>query len=96
MDVSDLGSILSNPTRVRLIRLLSTESYSATEAYEVYNRSFEPSKHRESIYRELEKLVESGLVEKSYSESSKRLEYSLQYSAVSIDLANSDVELTEL
>lgn len=95
VDISDLGIALSNPTRVNLLQLLSDSNYEASEAHEVYNRTFKQGKHRESIYRELEKLVDIGLAEKDYNQEEKRLVYSLPYEFAKVDFANSEIVLSE-
>jgi Fe2+ or Zn2+ uptake regulation protein len=64
-------------------------------AHEKYNETFDEGKHRESIYRELEKLVESGLVKKDYSQKEKRLVYNLQYCSAEIDFLTGTVEMIE-
>jgi Fe2+ or Zn2+ uptake regulation protein len=48
-------------------------------------------KYRESVYRALEKLVDSGLVEKCYIKN-KGLCYKLKVKIVKIDLSKSEVE----
>lgn len=93
--MSDLGIALSNPTRVKLLQLLSDENYGASEAHKMYNQTFNEGKHRESIYRELEKLVDSDLVEKDYNQEEKRLVYSLAYESAKVDFANSEVLLSK-
>jgi len=95
VDVSDLGTALSNPTRVNLLRLLGDSSYDASEAHKAYNQTFEETKHRESIYRELEKLVDSGLVRKDYDQEEKQLVYSLQYTSVEVDLRSGNIDMRE-
>lgn len=95
MDISDFGTALSNPTRANLLNLLNNSDYSATEAYEIYNQQFKDKKHRESIYRELENLVEAGLVRKEYSEDDKKLEYSLPYELAKVEFSTMNVELVK-
>jgi len=95
VNINQAGSALSNPTRVRLLSLLSEQDYSASTAHEEYNERFEDDKHRESIYRELENLVEYGLLTKNYQTEEKELRYSLRYERLEIDLTTSDVDVLE-
>lgn len=95
MDINKVGSALTNPTRVRLLRLLSERDYSASSAHEEYNRRFGDQKHRESIYRELENLVEYGFLEKGYRTEKKELQYSLRCERLEVDLVTSEVEVLE-
>jgi len=93
VDINKVGSALANPTRVRLLSLLSEQDYSASSAHEVYNERFSDEKHRESIYRELENLVEYGFLDKGYENDVKELRYSLRCERLQVDLVKSEVEV---
>lgn len=95
MDINDVGTALSNPTRVRLLQLLSESDYTASTAHEEYNGRFNDDKHRESIYRELENLVEHGFLDKNYETKSKELRYSLRCQKIEINLLEAEVEVLE-
>ena len=95
MELTKVGSALSNRTRVRLLQLLSEQSHSTQSACEEYNDKYSDSKHRESIYRGLEKLVESGLVRKEYESENKRLEYTLRVESLYVDLEKATVHEAE-
>lgn len=95
MDINEVGSALANPTRVRLLTILSEQDYSASTAHEQYNKRFSDEKHRESVYRELENLVEYGLLNKNYATKEKELRYSLRCERLEVDLVDSVVEVLE-
>lgn len=95
MNIEDVGAALSNLTRVRLLRILSDTSHTASSAHEEYDRRFSDSKHRESVYRELENLVEQGLVEKHYETESKELRYTPRFTRLELDLEQSEVRVVE-
>jgi len=94
MEVVTAGSVLSNSTRVNLLKLLAEGPLSATEAHEAYVDRYD-SKHRESIYRELENLVEDGFVDKNYSEARRSLLYHLRVSELHFDITEGTVETTQ-
>lgn len=95
MNIEAVGTALSNSTRVRLLRILSDSSHTASSAHREYDRRFSDGKHRESVYRELEKLVERGLVDKHYETESKELRYSLRCRRLELDLGESEVEVVD-
>jgi Fe2+ or Zn2+ uptake regulation protein len=72
---------------------LSESDFTATAAHQEYNQRFSNDKHRESIYRELENLTESGFLNKNYDADAKELRYSLCFEAVEIDLRNSEANV---
>jgi DNA-binding transcriptional ArsR family regulator len=92
VDITEIGSALSNPTRVRLLQLLSEGDYTASSAHKAYNENFSDDKHRESIYRELENLVEHGFLDKNYEMNDKELQYSLRLERFEVNLANSEIK----
>lgn len=85
MDIVTAGSILSNPTRVRLLKLVSEKPLSATVAHEKYISKYD-SKHRESIYRELENLTDSDFLDKRYSNQEQRIVYQRNMTELHINL----------
>lgn len=95
MDLSTFGSALSNPTRVELLSLLSDTSGTASDLADRYNERYDDTKHRESIYRELEKLVEVGLLDKEYDTEARELQYSLSIVEYRVNLASSEVVVEE-
>jgi len=90
MKTIDLGKGLSNRTRVNLLKILSRESCSAVDAYRKYVKLYD-DKHRETIYRELEKLVDLKIIEKTYDEKEKQLLYSLPYEKICITIGKDEI-----
>lgn len=66
MDPETVAKALMNDGRAKTLQLVLTEPKTATEAYVQYGKTYEDEKHRETIYRYLETLVDAGLVEKEY------------------------------
>lgn len=94
MDIVELGKALSNQTRVHIILLLAGSPSSTASLHQKYTTKYDESKHRETIYREVEKLVEIGLVDKNYDSNSKTFIYTLNYESIEIDLLEGEVQST--
>lgn len=87
MDVTEVGKALSNETRVKVLCLLADGPRSSIETYERYERKYEEGKHRETIYRELETLVDAEILTKEYNETAGQIEYRLKHRHLSVNLA---------
>lgn len=92
MEITEVGKALSNETRTKILHLLANGPLSAVQTFEHYRDEYEDEKHRESIYRELEHLVEVGLLAKGYNETEGQIEYELNRRELSIDLTAGTVE----
>ena len=93
MQLNELAKALSSETRLKIIKILSEKELSALEVHEVYERTYKEGKHRESIYRELEKLVEVNILKKIYNEKEKKIVYKLAIQKIVIDLPTQRVEI---
>ncbi len=91
MDLMEVGKALSNETRLRLLQLLADKSDSASGVHERYVNEYDDRKHRESIYRALEKLVEVQILTKEYQKESG-LVYHLANEQLVVDLRELSVE----
>ena len=92
MEVIAVGKALSSETRIRILRLLSERARLSSETFERYGEEYDDEKRRETIYRELENLVETGLLAKEYNETAGRIEYRLRNRRLLFDLESSTVE----
>ena len=92
MKITKLGKALSNDTRTNILKLLATGSHPSIETFERYNETYEEEKQRETIYRELENLVEVGLVAKEYNETAGQIEYRLRQQQLLVDLGDGTVK----
>ena len=91
MNLQEVSQALSNPTRVNLIEMIGEQPLSASIAHKKYIETYEDKK-RESIYRELENLVDASLVTKKYNTEEKKIEYSLTQEYLGIDLVETRIE----
>lgn len=87
MEPEKIVDALGNDSRVRILQLVLAEPMTATETHETYLDTFDGEKHRETVYRYLETLVDAGLVKKEYH-SSRGLVYSAPHSQLILDLEN--------
>ena len=90
VEIEDVCSALSNPTRRQLMSMLITRGpMSSKQAHEAYQREFETYR-RETIYKSLEKLVSANLLEKKY-EKDEGILYVARVTEIHLDIG--DVEI---
>lgn len=94
MDLQQVSQALSNPTRLNLIRIIKENPCSAAEAHRRYIEDYE-GKKRESIYRELENLVEASLLSKEYNSQEKEIQYNSPYTMLRVNLDTLTIEPIE-
>jgi Fe2+ or Zn2+ uptake regulation protein len=94
MDLKQVSQALSNPTRLNLIRIIQENPCSAAEAHRRYVETYEDKK-RESIYRELENLVEASLLIKDYNNEEKEIQYRLSHRMLRVNLETLDIKPIE-
>lgn len=79
---------LNSDTRLRIIDILNeNESCGVIDILEDYVRLYGQIR-RETIYREVEKLVKAGIVDKRYSQKEKRIYYELRFRRFNADIIN--------
>lgn len=83
--------VLKPPTRKAIVRILAEESMTVREVREQLSKQGINLKYRESVYKNLEKLVDSGLVEKTYDKR-EGMCYRLVKKQLKIDLLDWTVE----
>jgi Fe2+ or Zn2+ uptake regulation protein len=71
---------------------LSAGARSSIETFEQYGETYEDDKRRETIYRELENLVEAELVVKEYDETDGKIAYSLRHNQLLFDCRAGTIE----
>ena len=95
MDLNILGKAISNETRTELLRILSkSEGLSLGECYSLAINKY-IGIHKESIYRALEKLVKSNLIDKEYCVKRKKIVYKLKYYKITICLKTGRIQTFE-
>jgi Fe2+ or Zn2+ uptake regulation protein len=91
METDKVISALNSELRREILKIISKEPMPVVQVLEELKKRKYDVKYRESVYRALEKLVDSGLVEKCYIKN-KGLCYKLKVKIVKIDLSKSEVE----
>lgn len=86
MEFTEVAHALSSRTRVRLMQIVLDSPVSSAEAFQRYQSQYDTPSHRESIYRELENLAETGLLEKRYESEEKELVYVARDDTVCLDM----------
>jgi len=84
-------SALNSELRREILKIISKEPMRVIQVLEELKKRRIDVKYRESVYRALEKLVDSGLVEKCYIKD-KGLCYKLKVKIVKIDLSKGEVK----
>lgn len=86
MKIEKIISVLNNSTRRKIIQLLAEKDMTAPEIF--IKLGVDSPKYRQSINKALEKLKESNLIEKYYSDEKKNLNYHLKIKRIIIDIEN--------
>jgi Fe2+ or Zn2+ uptake regulation protein len=95
MKIGKVISALNSELRREILRIISERPMPVIQVLEELRKKGYTVKYRESIYRALEKLVDSELVEKCYIKG-KGLCYRLKVKSVKIDLIKGEIEGYEL
>jgi Fe2+ or Zn2+ uptake regulation protein len=91
MDVLDTCTALSNDTRLNLISILLDEGpMTSIDTHEIFVERYQ-ERRRQSIHSALETLVESGLLEKSYSKEDGGIVYEVRNRRLTVDLTEMSV-----
>ncbi|MFC4448088.1 hypothetical protein [Halorussus aquaticus] len=90
MELIAVSKALSNETRLRLLKLIAEEPGSATRLHQRYVDEYSDQKHRESIYRALETLVDAELLVKEYQKEAGLI-YHLAHEQIVVELPTGDV-----
>ncbi|WP_094228524.1 hypothetical protein [Methanolobus psychrotolerans] len=91
MSTWDWIKIFNSETRREILNILSKKDMSATSLYN--NMQSSKIKYRQTIYKELQFLVDVGALEKYYDNDSKQLMYKLIVSKIVIDLKNMNIDV---
>jgi len=90
-DFQDTIEVLSQESAREILRILDDESKSVKEVFEEMKNSSSSLKYRESVFKSLERMVETGLVEKIKEEN--RVRYRSLFSKINADLIEEKLDL---
>lgn len=92
MEVTQLGNALRSQTRVNILKILGKKSLRAIDVYNEYKVLYrDEAKHREFIYKELERLVDAGILDKGYDRKIKGITYTIKLQKVCVNLLTGEV-----
>lgn len=91
MGIDKTISALNSKLRREILKIIAKEPMNVVQVLEELRKRKFDVKYRESVYRALEKLVDSGLAEKYYIKG-KGLCYKLKIKIVKLDLINGEIE----
>jgi len=91
MKILEVSKALSSPRRLEIISILSDKQLSAVNVYKLLKKTGK-NYPRESVYRSLEILVDSGVLEKKYYQSSKEIKYSIKSRHLILDLLELNIK----
>lgn len=90
MRIDEILSTLNSRTRREVLRIIATEPKNVKEVFEALEKRGFKIKYRESVYKALENLVGSGLVDKFYKEN-KGICYRLLVRKIELNLVEETV-----
>lgn len=94
MDVNKVIGALNSGLRREILSILSKQSMTVLQVLEELKRRTGGVRYRETVYRALERLVDSGLVEKYY-EKEKGLCYKLVSNCIMIRIEKDSVDISK-
>jgi len=88
-EVLEVAKALSSETRLNLIKVIGNNNLSLPEIEERF-KILDDSIYRESLYRALEKLVETDILSKRFNDIKKRYEYTLRQKQITLNIITDD------
>jgi DNA modification methylase len=88
-EVLEVAKALSSETRLNLIKVIGNNNLSLPEIEERF-KLLDDSIYRESLYRALEKLVETNILHKKFNDIKKRYEYALKQKQITLNIVTDD------
>lgn len=92
MDANKVIGALNSGLRREILSILSKQPMTVLQVLEESKRRTSSVRYRETVYRALERLVDSGLVEKYY-EKEKGLCYRLASNHITIEITKDSVDI---
>ncbi|MCX9014345.1 MAG: hypothetical protein OIN89_06085 [Candidatus Methanoperedens sp.] len=95
LNLETVAKALSSDTRLKILKLLVDKNLSSIEVYKEYKQRFHEDKHRETIYRGLELLLDAGVLDKRYNKTNKNVVYYIKNKELTIDLVTQKLKIEE-
>ena len=84
-DIERFIQLLGNKTKLMLCFVIKDKKLALPEVVEEFKKKYKIKKYRETLYRLLEQMVKSNLLEKEYEKESKKLVYYLKIDKIELD-----------
>jgi len=92
--IEEIYHLIGNKLKLEICFILSNKKLSLTEITKLYEQNYGFKKYRETIFRALDSMLKSNLIEKLYDVNKKKILYSLRISNISIDFKNKSIKFT--
>lgn len=91
----DISNLMGNRLKLELCFILREKKLSLNEIVEAYEQKYGTKKYRETIFRALQEMLKSELIEKTYDQQRKKIQYHLLIRGLLIDFAREKIESIE-
>jgi len=85
--------VLASERRLKILGIMNRTNQTSAELHRKFNSRYGEKYPRETIYRDLELLVNTGIVAKNYDRGDKKLYYTLTTEKVAIDLRTPEIKI---
>ena len=81
LNLKQLALVIGDKTKVKILKLLSEKSLTLTQVF----TALPEIKYRESAHKALQKLVQTGLVKRRFSQKKRAYFYSIDFKKIELD-----------
>jgi hypothetical protein len=92
-DIDKINHLIGNKLKLELCFILSDKKLSLNEVVLLYEQKFKKKKYRETVFRALDEMLKSKLIEKTYDSDRKKIQYGLIITGLQFNFINGHVEL---
>lgn len=87
-EINQLYNLTSSILKIQICLILGNEEYTLNEIHQKIEQEYNTKRNKETVYRALESLLKSKLVEKKYDQLDKALKYSLKINKIELDFTS--------
>ena len=90
-NIEKISRLIGSSIKLELLFIISTNELSLAEIFEIYKKNYGKIKNRETIYRILESMLKSEILDKEYDKTRKVLVYFLKLTKIEIDFGEKKI-----
>lgn len=90
-NIEKISRLIGSSIKLELSFIISTNKLSLAEVVKIYKKNSGEIKNRETIYRILESMLKSEILDKEYDKTRKVLVYFLKSSKIEIDFVEKKI-----